>query len=88
MSDPVHGHYRTKEEVEGHKQQDPIKQYFEHLKAAGLATQALLEELDQKARAVTEQAVQFAEASPEPSADELYQDVYAEPYGPFTRSEQ
>ena len=29
-----------------------------------------------------------AEASPEPSADELYQDVYAEPYGPYTRSEQ
>jgi pyruvate dehydrogenase E1 component alpha subunit len=88
MSDPVHGHYRTKEEVEGQKQQDPIKQYFEYLKAAGLADQPLLEELDRKARAVTEQAVQFAEASPEPSADELYQDVYAEPYGPFTRSEQ
>ncbi len=35
MSDPVHGHYRTKEEVEDQKQQDPIKQYFEHLKAAG-----------------------------------------------------
>jgi pyruvate dehydrogenase E1 component alpha subunit len=88
MSDPVHGHYRTKEEVEGQKQQDQIKQYFEYLKAAGLADQPLLEELDRKARAVTEQAVQFAEASPEPSADELYQDVYAEPYGPFTRSEQ
>ena len=44
--------------------------------------------MDRKARAVTEQAVQFAEASPEPSPDELYQDVYAEPYGPFTRSEQ
>jgi pyruvate dehydrogenase E1 component alpha subunit len=88
MSDPVHGHYRTKEEVEGHKQQDPIKAYFEHLKTAGLADQALLEEMDRKARAITDQAVQFAEASPEPSPDELYQDVYAEPYGPFTRSEQ
>jgi len=88
MSDPVHGHYRTKEEVEGQKQQDPIKRYFEHLKSAGLADQPLLEDLDRKARAVTEQAVQFAEASPEPSADALYQDVYAEPYGPYTRSEQ
>ena len=88
MSDPVHGHYRTKEEVEGQKQQDPIKGYFEHLKAAGLVDQAVLEALDRKARDVTEQAVQFAEASPEPSADALFQDVYAEPYGPFTRSEQ
>lgn len=88
MSDPVHGHYRTKEEVEQQKQQDPIRNYFEHLKAAGLADQALLEELDKRARAVTEAAVQFAEASPEPSPEELYQDVYAEPYGPYTRSEQ
>ena len=88
MSDPVHGHYRTKEEVEGHKQQDPIKQYFEHLKTAGHADQAMLEELDRKARAVTEQAVQFAEASLEPSDDALHQDVYAQPYGPYTRSEQ
>ena len=88
MSDPVHGHYRTKEEVEGQKQQDQIKGYFEHLKAAGLADQPLLEELDRKARAVTEQAVQFAEASPEPSPDALYEDVYAVPYGPFIKGNQ
>jgi TPP-dependent pyruvate/acetoin dehydrogenase alpha subunit len=37
---------------------------------------------------VVEQAVQFAEASPEPSADDLYTDVYAAPYGPYRRSEQ
>jgi len=88
MSDPVHGHYRTKEEVEGQKQQDPIKHFFEVLKVAGIADQPMLEDLDRKARAVTDQAVQFAEASPEPSPDELYQDVYAEPYGPYSRSEQ
>lgn len=88
MSDPVHGHYRTKEEVETQKQQDPIKQFFEHLKAAGLADQAMLEELDRNARAVTDQAIQFAEASPEPSPDELYHDVYASTYGPFTQRNQ
>jgi pyruvate dehydrogenase E1 component alpha subunit len=85
MSDPVHGHYRTKEEVESQKQQDPIRTYFEHLKQAGLADQALLEDLDRKAREVTDQAIQFADASPEPSPDELYEDVYAEPYGPFIK---
>jgi pyruvate dehydrogenase E1 component alpha subunit len=24
MSDPIHGHYRTKEEVEEHRKRDPI----------------------------------------------------------------
>jgi pyruvate dehydrogenase E1 component alpha subunit len=85
MSDPVHGHYRTKEEVESQKQQDPIRTFFEHLKQAGIADQGMLEDLDRQAREVTEKAIQFADASPEPSPDELYEDVYAEPYGPFIR---
>ena len=67
MSDPVHGHYRTKEEVEGRSSRTRSGRTSSILKAAGLADQALLEDLDRKARAVTEQAVQFAEASPEPS---------------------
>src|SRR5512137_2320721 len=36
MSDPVHGHYRTKEEVEEQKQQDPIRSYYGHLLGAGV----------------------------------------------------
>jgi pyruvate dehydrogenase E1 component alpha subunit len=88
MSDPVHGHYRTKEEVEQHKQQDPIRTYVGHLTAAGLLDQPHLEALDKRARDVVEQAIQYADASPEPPAEALYEDVYAMPYGPFTRSEQ
>jgi len=88
MSDPVHGHYRTKEEVQEQKEQDPIRSYVDVLKAAGIVDQRLVEELDRKAREVTEQAIQFADASPEPSPDALFEDVYAMPYGPFTRSEQ
>ena len=38
MSDPVHGHYRTKEEVEEQKLKDPVRRYFERLKAAGAST--------------------------------------------------
>ncbi|MEW5982425.1 MAG: pyruvate dehydrogenase (acetyl-transferring) E1 component subunit alpha [Acidobacteriota bacterium] len=86
MSDPVHGHYRTKEEVEEQKQMDPIRSYFDTLAEAGLIDQKGLEELDRKAREVTDSAIQFADASPEPSVDELYEDVYTEPYGPFRRS--
>jgi pyruvate dehydrogenase E1 component alpha subunit len=86
MSDPVHGHYRTKEEVEEQKQMDPIRAYFNTLREAGVVDQKELEDLDRKARAVTDAAIQFADASPEPSVEELYEDVYAEPYGPFRRS--
>jgi pyruvate dehydrogenase E1 component alpha subunit len=88
MSDPVHGHYRTKEEVEEQKLQDPIKAYYGHLEAAGLIDRPGLERLDRDAREVVERAIEFAEGSPEPPADDLYVDVYAEPYGPFRRSEQ
>jgi pyruvate dehydrogenase E1 component alpha subunit len=88
MSDPVHGHYRTKEEVQEQKEQDPIKAYAGVLTGAGVIDQTVIEDLDRKARGVVDQAIQFADASPEPPADALYEDVYAMPYGPFTRSER
>ena len=88
MSDPVHGHYRTKEEVQEQKEQDPIRSYVGILTGAGIIDQKTLEDLDRKAREVTDQAIQFADASPEPSPDALFEDVYSMPYGPFTRSEQ
>jgi len=87
MSDPVHGHYRTKEEVEEQKQQDPIRTYYAILEQAGIIDKTGLAELDARARGVAEQAIAFADASPEPSADDLYSDVYSEPYGPYRRSE-
>jgi pyruvate dehydrogenase E1 component alpha subunit len=88
MSDPVHGHYRTKEEVQEQKEQDPIRSYVNILTGADLVTQQAVEELDRKARAVVDQAIQFADASPEPSPDAVFEDVYSMPYGPYTRSEQ
>ena len=36
MSDPIHGHYRTKEEVEAHRKRDPIHLWSEKLIADGL----------------------------------------------------
>ncbi|HSK09615.1 MAG TPA: pyruvate dehydrogenase (acetyl-transferring) E1 component subunit alpha [Vicinamibacterales bacterium] len=86
MSDPVHGHYRTKEEVEEQKMKDPIRRYFEALKGEGAIDQARFEEIDAEVRAVVDQAIEFADNSPEPSPEALYEDVYADPYGPYTRS--
>jgi pyruvate dehydrogenase E1 component alpha subunit len=87
MSDPVHGHYRTKEEVQEQKEQDPIRSYVNILTGADLVTPQAVEDLDRKAREVIDQAIQFADASPEPSPDAIFEDVYSMPYGPFTRSE-
>jgi len=78
MSDPVHGVYRTKEEVEEQKSRDPIRSFIDQLREEELVTQDELVALDERARAESEDAAKFAEESPDPSADSLYDDVYAE----------
>jgi pyruvate dehydrogenase E1 component alpha subunit len=78
MSDPVHGHYRTKAEVQEQKLQDPIKRLTAVMEAQGVIDKDTLEELDRKVREVVEDAVAFAERSPEPSAEELSTDVLAD----------
>jgi pyruvate dehydrogenase E1 component alpha subunit len=86
MSDPVHGHYRTKEEVEEQKLQDPVRHYFQVLVGQGVVDQPGFEQMDADVRKIVDAAVEFAESSPEPPAGALYEDVYSEPYGPYTRS--
>lgn len=78
MSDPSHGHYRTKSEVEEQRRHDPIKQFTAALEATGIVNQEYLDELEQKVRDVVEEAVAFAERSPEPDPKELGTDVYSE----------
>jgi pyruvate dehydrogenase E1 component alpha subunit len=83
----VHGHYRTKEEVEEQKLKDPIRHYFKRLSEQGILDQKGLEQIDAEMRTIVDAAVEFADASPEPPAGALYEDVYSEPYGPYTRSQ-
>jgi pyruvate dehydrogenase E1 component alpha subunit len=76
MADPIHGHYRTKEELEEQKTHDPIEQLGRRLRDADLIGP---EELDAMTRAVEDEvddAVRFADESPDPDAAELYTDVY------------
>jgi pyruvate dehydrogenase E1 component alpha subunit len=77
MSDPVHGVYRTKEEVEEAKQRDPIRIFIDYLKDSNVITDDEVKALDQRAHEVVEDAAEFAEKSPEPGVEELYTDVYA-----------
>lgn len=78
MSDPVSGVYRTKEEVEEHKQQDPIRSFIEQLQSASLLTDEELGAMDKQVHAEVDDAAEFADQSAEPGIDQLYADVYAE----------
>ncbi|MGH2604333.1 MAG: pyruvate dehydrogenase (acetyl-transferring) E1 component subunit alpha [Dehalococcoidia bacterium] len=75
MSDPLHGVYRTKEEVEEHKSRDPITLLAERLKADGVVDQPALDALDAEVRAEVEDALRFAEESEDPAPAALYTDV-------------
>jgi pyruvate dehydrogenase E1 component alpha subunit len=78
MSDPVSGVYRTKEDVEKEKANDPITLFAQLLARNDILSQQELEEMDAEAKRVSEEAAQFAENSPEPPLDEVYQDIYAD----------
>jgi len=78
MSDPLHGVYRTKEEVEDQKKRDPIAQLALQLKEEGVLDQAGLDALDAEVRAEVDAAVKYAEASPDPDPAELQAHVLAD----------
>lgn len=77
MSDPVHGVYRTKEEVEEEKLNDPIRIYANLLADLNILSQEELEKMDEEVKKISADAAEFAENSPEPELEELYRDVYA-----------
>lgn len=78
MSDPTHGHYRSKEEVESRKQSDPIIHFGETLKEEGIITDQYFEEAEKRIKKIVGECVEFAESSPEPPIDELWKDIYIE----------
>ena len=78
MSDPLHGVYRTKEEVEEQKKRDPISQLALKLTEDGALDQVALDALDAEVRAEVEEAVHFADESPDPDPAELGTHVLAD----------
>ena len=76
MRDPAAAVYRTREEVEEWKKSDPIVQLWDRLSRDGIISDAEYKEMDKEINQVVEDAVRFADASPEPPLDELLTDVY------------
>lgn len=83
MSDPAK--YRTKEELESYKKEDPIEKVKATLIKNKYCTEQDLEKIQTRVMQEVEEAVRFAEESPLPEAHELYENVYQEPDYPFIK---
>ncbi|HOM91112.1 MAG TPA: thiamine pyrophosphate-dependent enzyme, partial [Bacteroidia bacterium] len=81
MSDPAK--YRSKEELEKYKAQDPIEEVLKVIQKNKLASQDEIDAIDKKVHDIVEDSVTFAEESPFPDADELYKDVYEQSDYPY-----
>jgi pyruvate dehydrogenase E1 component alpha subunit len=69
--------YRSREEVEQWRTRDPLATFANAMIGAGLLTTAQVEQIDAEVMHEVEQAVEFADQSPFPSLDSLYDNVYA-----------
>jgi len=74
MADPEE--YRSKEEVAQWRERDPIPAFGELLEREGILDAQERELIDREAIARVDAAVVFAEASPFPAPESLYEDVY------------
>ncbi|MDC0303927.1 pyruvate dehydrogenase (acetyl-transferring) E1 component subunit alpha [Flavobacteriales bacterium] len=83
MSDPQK--YRTKEEVEDYKKQDPIQQVLETIIKNKFASEEELEAIQARVKAEVSEGIKFAEESPFPEPEELYEDVYRQADYPFIK---
>jgi pyruvate dehydrogenase E1 component alpha subunit len=70
--------YRTKEEAEDWKRRDALACFEERVVSERLVEAGNLRRIDGEVSALIEAAVTAAEAAPEPTADDLTTDVYAE----------
>ena len=78
MSDAVSGTYRTKAELEEYMKRDPIMVLRMQMQEAGEIDDAGMSKLDEELKALVQDAWDFAEQSPEPPLESLYEDVLVE----------
>jgi len=68
--------YRKREEVEQWRERDPIETFAQRCLEAGVLGEREVKEVREKAEAEVVAAVEFADASPEPPLDTLYESLY------------
>jgi pyruvate dehydrogenase E1 component alpha subunit len=77
MSDPD-SIYRTKQEIEEEKRRDPLEQMKKFLLDEKIATQKEIDHVDEEVKKTVAECVEFAENSPEPPLESMYDDIYVE----------
>ncbi|MDX1419657.1 MAG: pyruvate dehydrogenase (acetyl-transferring) E1 component subunit alpha [Rubricoccaceae bacterium] len=81
MSDPQK--YRTKEELEAKKDEDPILRVKSYILDHDLADLEALDAMDEEVKDEVRAAVEFAEQSEFPPVETMYEDVYVQDDYPF-----
>lgn len=76
MSDPAS--YRTKEQLEQYRLDDPITRLRAQLTREGKLTNEQFDKMDKKAKETALASVKFAEKSPEPPLEDLHKYTYIE----------
>jgi pyruvate dehydrogenase E1 component alpha subunit len=81
ISDPQK--YRSKEEVDEYKSQDPIQQVLKTILENKFATQEEIDVINKRVDEIVAGSVKFAEESPLPDDSEVLKDVYVDQNYPF-----
>ena len=77
MADPEL--YRSKQEIEEHRKKDAIEFFKDHLRKRGMIDDARITEVEERVERDVQQAIDFAEASPQPAISTLMDHIYKEP---------
>jgi len=79
VADANHKKYRTPEEIEDYKKNhDPIILWRNQIISEGVITEEEAKEMDKEAKNEAAASVKFAEESPYPTVDSIFEDVYSE----------
>jgi pyruvate dehydrogenase E1 component alpha subunit len=81
ISDPQK--YRSKEEIDEYKDQDPIAQVLKTIYTNNFATEAEIKTINERVDAIVAESVKFAEESEFPDDSEVLKDVYMDKNYPF-----
>lgn len=81
MSDAQH--YRTKQEVAAMQEEDPISYVLHKIYENKWATEAEIKKIDKEVRALVTECEKFADESPEPEINVMYDSVYEQEDYPF-----
>lgn len=74
MADPAR--YRSAAEHDVWKARDPIPTFAQRLLTGDIVTEAQLEEINLRVKSIVAEAVAFAEGSPWPADEEVFNDIY------------